>query len=330
MPGIDHAEFERMLRGYMHSRALLTALELDTFTAVGHDSSTAAEAARRMDTNPRATEMLLNALVALGLLGKSDGRFHLNELSGRYLAEGSPEDERAGLMHYVNLWHRWSTLTECVRTGTRSDAPGSRRERDSRRTESFIAAMHWMAAETALPVVAALDLKGVRRMLDLGGGSGAFAIAFAQAYPDLKVTVFDLPDVIQLTKGYVAEAGLSDRIDTRPGDMTTDDLGSGHDVVFVSSICHMFGPEQNVSLFERIFDSLQGGGRIAVRDFILSDDKTSPPFGALFALNMLVNTAKGASYSRAEYVGWLEQAGFRSPRLIDIPGNAAVIVATKP
>jgi hypothetical protein len=166
------------IRAFQESRALLTAVELDLFNAVG-EGATAAEAAKRLRTDERATEMLMNALVALEMLQKKDRVFRNTPLAARHVTEGSPENVRLAMMHSAYLWHRWSTLTECVRTGACQEHTGGG-ERDQYWTEAFIAAMDRNVMERAPLVLKAVDISGVRRMLDVGGGSGGYSIAFAK------------------------------------------------------------------------------------------------------------------------------------------------------
>ena len=313
----------------MRSRALLTAVELDVFTSIGGDAATAPEVAARIGTHEGATEMLLNALVALGLLTKANGRFRCGQVARQHLSSDSPEDRRSSFMHLGNLWETWSTLTACVRSGTCGSNRVEHTTRDEAWTRAFIGAMHDFALSQADTFVDAIDLTGTRNVLDLGGGSGAYAISFARRDPEIRVTVFDLPTVVPLTRDYVSAAGVAEQVDVLAGDMCTDELGQGYDLVWVSSICHMLGPADNKALFRKARRALNPGGRMAVRDFILDDDKTAPPFGAVFALNMLVNTTSGSSYSRAEYCAWLAEAGFSSPELVEVAGagSAAVLVA---
>ena len=165
--GILPDDLNETIRGFMSSRAVLTALELDVFTAVDAGAS-AQDVAERIQANPRATEMLLNALASLKLLEKKDGSFRNTPISARFFVEGSRDNARGGLMHTANLWQRWSTLTECMRTGT-AVLTG---KRDGSWTQAFIAAMDRNARERAHSVVEAVGSDGIRRMLDLGGGSG--------------------------------------------------------------------------------------------------------------------------------------------------------------
>ena len=307
------------MRAFQEARPLLSAVELNLFTAVGAGAS-AAEAASRAGTDPRATEMLLNALVALGALEKRDERFFNTADSARFLVDGTAESARAGLMHTVNLWNTWSTLTECVRKGGPVFVPGSEKREESW-TRSFIAAMHNNAAAQAGTMVRVGGTTPMRRLLDIGGGSGAYSIAFAQAHPSLEAEIFDLPSVLPLAQQYVAAAGLSERISTRPGDLTCDEFGSGYDLALLSAICHMLSPEENRDLLVRVHRSLVPGGRLIIRDFILDPDKTSPKPAALFSLNMLVGTRTGASYSEAEYREWLAAAGFTGVSRPDSNGD---------
>jgi predicted O-methyltransferase YrrM len=272
--------------------------------------------------------MLLNALVALGALAKNEGVFENVPDIAQRLAGSSPENARAALMHTVHLWERWSTLTECVRTG----AAQKFKEIDARGEawiDAFIAAMHRNASARAPRLVETVGVTGVRRMLDVGGGSGAYSIAFAQASPDLRAEVLDLPPVLAIAQGHIARAGLSDRVGTRAGDLRKDAFGEGYDLVFISAICHMLGPEENGDLFRRAFQALAPGGRIVVQDFILEPDKTAPQAAALFSLNMLVGTENGASYSEREYALWLREAGFQEVRRIRLPEPAGLMLGTR-
>jgi predicted O-methyltransferase YrrM len=321
--GVLPDEINDMIRGFMPSRAVLTALELDMFSAAG-EGATSDQVAASIGTDPRATEMLLNCLVALKLLEKNNGRFRNTALSRRFFMQGSPDNARPALLHTANLWRRWSTLTECVRTGGRV-------YRDSNHgfVNTFIAAMDRNARERAPLVVNAVGAERVNHMLDLGGGSAAYSIAFAQANPHLRADVLDVPEVVVLAGEYINKAGVSGRVQTLPGDMLTASLSRGYDLVLISAICHMFGPEENRGLLERVHGALVPGGRVIIQDFILEPEKTAPRFAALFALNMLVGTKRGASYTEPEYEAWLREAGFNDIRQVRLPGPSGLMIATR-
>ncbi|HTT72218.1 MAG TPA: methyltransferase [Anaeromyxobacteraceae bacterium] len=318
------------LRGYMPSRVLLTALELDVFTAVARCEEPAAPAlAAAMGCDPRATRVLLDGLVALGALKKDGDRYANAEATARFLVAGSPDDARAALRHNLSLWSTWSTLTQVVRTG-RPVRHQEMQERGSDWTTPFIAAMHRNAALRAPLVVQAVGACGARRLLDVGGGSGAYAIAFARAVPGLEAEVFDLPTVVPIAQRHIAEAGLSERVRTRVGDLRRDAFGTGYDLVLLSAICHMLGPDENRDLFRRIGSALAQGGRLVIQDHLMAEDRTAPRAGALFAINMLVGTPGGGTYTEGEYAAWLAEAGFSSPRRIALPGPNDLLVAARP
>ncbi|HYW43150.1 MAG TPA: methyltransferase [Bryobacteraceae bacterium] len=323
--GVLPDDLNDSIRGFQESRAVLTALELDLFTAVG-EGAAALEVAARLHTDPRATAMLLNALASMRLLVKREGVFHNSPAAARYFTAGSRDNARPALLHTAHLWHRWSTLTSCVRAG----AAVARDERVEDWTEAFIAAMHRNASERGPLVVRAVGAASVRRMLDVGGGSGAYSIAFAQANSALRADILDLAAVEPIAQRHIQAAGVADRVKVRAGDLRSDRLGEAYDLVFLSAICHMLSPEENLDLFGRCREALAPGGRVVIQDFILEPDKTAPRFAALFALNMLVGTRGGSSYSEPEYAAWLAEAGFREIRHARLPGITGLMIASRP
>ena len=325
--GVVPDELMGMIRGYQESRILLTAVELDVFSAVA-DGATAAAVAKRCGTERRATELLLNALVALGIVQLQGECYRNAPVAARFLASDSPDDARTALRHNLSLWMTWSSLTEAVREG-HVRLRAEMRERDDDWTAPFIAAMHRGAAARAPSVVAAVGAGSVKRMLDVGGGSGAYAIAFAQANPQLAAEVLDLPTVLPITEGHIRDARLSGRVTTRAGDLRTDDFGAGYDLVFLSSICHMLGPGGNRDLLARAARALAPGGRVVIQDFILEPDRTKPRQAVLFALNMLVGTEAGSTYTEEEYASWLKAAGLGAVRRIRLPGPADLMVGAR-
>ena len=323
--GILPEHLNEMIRAFMPSRSVLTALELDVFTAVASGSSPE-QVADKIHADSRATEMLLNALVSLQLLDKRDGRFFNTPVSARFFSEGSRDNARGGLIHTAHLWHRWSTLTECVLAGSSVET----RSHEDNWVKAFIAAMDRNAKERAGTVVKAIGTSGIKRMLDLGGGSGAYSIAFAQAIPGLKSEILDLAEVIPLAQENVRKAGLADRITTRVGDMLRDPLGENYDLILVSAICHMFSPDENRELFQQAYKALAPKGQMVVQDLILEPNKTAPRAAALFSLNMLVGTRAGSSYSEPEYASWLCGAGLSDVRRVRLPGPTGLMIGVRP
>ena len=312
---------EQAIRGFMPSRCILTALEFDIFTAVGAGATTD-QIAAQINASTRGVSMLLNALVSLRLLRKTGDRYENTLDSARFFTQESKDNHRNGLLHTANIWHRWSTLTETVRRGSRVPI-----DRDtSQWTKNFISAMQRNASNRAPYVVKALGTSGIRRILDLGGGSGIYSIAFAKASREVRCDLLDLPEVIPLTGDYVEKAGVTSQVRLLAGDMLRDDLDSGYDLVMLNAICHMFSEQQNRELFHRIRHALVPGGRIAVQDFILNPDKTGSQHAALFALNMLVGTEAGSTYSEPEYTAWMKSAGFNNVSRLTLPGPSDLIV----
>jgi cyclopropane fatty-acyl-phospholipid synthase-like methyltransferase len=272
--------------------------------------------------------MLLNALVSMDLLVKQQGVYRDTPVTARYFAEDSMDNARPGLLHTAHIWHRWSTLTDCVRAGTAvSHQEMVARGQDW--TEPFIAAMHRNASERAPHVLRAVGTEGVERLLDVGGGSAAYSIAFAEANAKLHATVLDLPTVLPIAQGHINAAGLAGRIDTRAGDLRRDALGQGFTTILVFAICHMLSPQENQDLFRRCFDALDPKGRLVMQDFILEPDKTAPKQAALFALNMLVGTPAGSTYSYDEYSAWMQAAGFQNVRHLRLPGPSGLVVGVR-
>ena len=325
--GVIPDELNAQIRGFQESRIILTALELDVFSAVGRGAS-AATVAGAGGTDVRATETLLNALAAMGLLTKEGDLFHNTPAAARYFAEGSPDNSRAALLHVASLWKTWSGLTDSVRAGT-AHGHTEMGERPPEWTHAFIAAMHRNATGRAPALVRAVGPAKVRRMLDVGGGSGAYSIAFAQANPALEADILDLPAVTEIASDHIRKAGVEARVRVRAGDLRSDELPQGYDLVLVAAICHMLSPEENQDLLRRCWRALHPGGRVAIVDFILEPDKTAPRSAALFSINMLVGTPAGASYSEPEYEQWLRDAGFDEVYRPHLPGTAGLIVGVR-
>jgi predicted O-methyltransferase YrrM len=310
------------------SRILLTAYELGVFTALGDDRRTSVQVAEEIKADERATDRLLNALCAMELIEKEDGKFSNGELTSRFLVEGKPEF-MSGLMHSVNLWDSWSTLTEAVRRGGAVPRPGVN-ERGQEWLTAFITAMHARASGTADKIVSQMDLSGVHRVLDVGGGSGAYAMAFVHAADDISATVFDLPNVVPLTSRFIELEGLQEKIDTAAGDYNHDDLGSRFDLVFLSAIVHSNPPDANTVLISKCAGALNPGGQVVVQDFIVSEERTDPPNAAIFALNMLVGTEGGDTYTESEVRGWMEEAGLSDIARFDTDFGTTQITGRKP
>ncbi len=312
---------------FMESRALLTACELGIFTALGDHPRTSVDVAKALGLDGRGTDRLMNVLVSLGLLEKSAGMFRNGSLTLRSVV-GEP-GFATGLLHWVHLWESWSTLTDVVRTG-HSVIAKPIGARGNTWVHAFIAAMHSRAAQHAPILIGLFDLTHIVRMLDVGGGSGAYAMEFVRARPGLSAVVFDLPPVLPLTASYLNRAGLADRIALMPGDYNQDPLGRGFDLVLLSAILHSNSPEQNEALIRRAAGALNGGGQVVVQEFIVNEERTGPEFSTMFALNMLVGTDAGDTYTESEVRTWMAAAGLLDVQRHDMAYGTTVIVGRKP
>ncbi len=320
-------DIHSVANAFRESRILLTAVELDVFTAIGEGSLSSKEIALRILADERYTDRLLNSLTAMGLLGKKDGRFSNFETALKYLVKGKGS-YISNLNHAARLWESWSDLTEVIKSGKKSNARDQNR-RSGKWLESFIAAMHYRATEQAKTVAENLDLSNVKKSLDVGGGSGAFTIGFVEENPEIRGVVFDLPDVIPLTKRYVEESGLSGKINFIEGDYHSDNFGTDYDLIFISAVAHINSPEENRELIRKSFEALNDGGQIVISDFIMNDERTEPDFGTLFAINMLVNTESGDAYTETEVSTWLEEAGFGKIERKETGFGASLMIGRK-
>jgi predicted O-methyltransferase YrrM len=330
-PAAEAVSFQRILdmaSAFQQSRVLLTACELGVFGALDGGAMSSRDVAHVVGADERATDRLLNALGALGLLEKAGGRFANAAAAARFLVPGNPEHV-ASLLHMANLWDTWSTLTDAVRNGHALSARPPK-ARDAAWLRAFIEAMHWRASQHAPTVVAALDVSSVCRVLDVGGGSGAYAMAFARAKADLQAVVFDLPGVVPLAQQYIDRSGFSDRVRVVAGDYDVDALGSGFDLVFLSAILHGNSPARNRALLAKSAAALVPDGRVVVQDFIMNQNRTAPVFGTLFALNMLVGTDGGDTYTESEVRDWMEAAGLTELPRQDTPFGTALIIGRRP
>jgi len=309
--------FRQMSGGFRASRVILTANNYDIFERL-KSPKTAAALAGSLKTDPRATQILLDAVTALGLLKKAGMKYRNTSLASKFLVKGSPSYQGDMLRHSDTLWKSWSGLDEVVRTGLPNRAA-------ERHHESFIRAMHNNAVFRAKDVINAVDVRGVKRALDLGGGPGTYSMELARH--GIAVTLFDLPNTIEIAQKLVKEAKVRN-MDFIAGDFHEDDIGNGYDLVFISQILHSLSEDESLALLKKSYQALNAGGRVAIQEFLLEEDRAHPVPGALFSVNMLVNTAAGRSYTAQEMKGWLAKAGFKSVKA-KILGDTVLVSGRK-
>jgi precorrin-6B methylase 2 len=315
---MDDMSLERILdlaRDFMESRIFLTAAEMDLFTLLTDTPLSAQDIAEKKGASLRGLTALLDALSAMGLLAKEEGKYRCLPALSALLSRKVPGSVLPMVLHMATLWKRWSGLTDVVQGSTSSEkAPGS--HRDEGELRAFIGAMHVIARSIAPRIVAAVRPGSSRALLDIGGASGTYTMAFLDAVPGMKATLFDRPPVIEMARTLLAEAGLLGRINLVAGDFYRDELPGGHDLAFVSAVIHQNSLDQNMALFSKALRALVSGGRIVVRDHIMTPDRSNPKDGAIFAVNMLLATPGGGTYTFDEIREALIQAGFVRVQLL--------------
>lgn len=312
----NRAKLVELSGAFTLSRILISAAELDVFTKLVDEPRTVDELCEAEGWDPRGLRILLDALASQGLLSKSATKaYSVPEDIADMLSARSEESILPMVRHRNAMWTSWSNLTEIVRTGRNPIAMGMDTKSDEE-IDSFIGAMHVLGRKMADGIAESLDLSRFTRMLDVGGGAGTYSMAFLKKGPHMSVTLFDLPQVVEIALRRLERDGFLDRVKVVTGDFKTDELPAGHDLVLLSAIIHMNSREGNRDLFEKAYHCLEPGGAILIRDYFLDESRTSPPDGAIFAVNMLAATRGGDSYTFEETREDLESVGFTDIRMI--------------
>ena len=327
---LNQADILSLARNFMECRILLSGAELDLFTLLASGPLSAREIAEKTRTDLRGLIILLDAISAMGLLIKQGQTYQCPPSISALLSSESPNSILPWVLHMANVWERWALLTSIVQ-GVPSEGRPAAPPQDMRDLKAFIGAMHVMASPLAPQIVAAVNPHSSRSLLDVGGAMGTYTVAFLQAVPEMKATLFDRPEVIEIARQHLARIGLLHRITLVQGDFCQDEFPGGHDLVFISAIIHQNSPEQNLDLFLKAFRSLDPGGRIIIRDHVMEPDRIRPKAGAIFAVNMLVATPGGNTYTFDEIKTGLTRAGFINIRLLQTGEHMdALIEAFKP
>ncbi|HRX85688.1 MAG TPA: methyltransferase [Phycisphaerae bacterium] len=308
-------EILAIARSYQPACVLIAAADLDLFDELASGPLTADEAARRVHADLRGTTTLLDALAALELLEKRDSHYHLDAAAADLLTADHPRTVLAMVQHQGNCLRRWGRLAEAVRDGAPLERQPSIRGADADEA-SFISAMHNLSVRFADELVGELQPLPFNHLLDIGGASGTWTMAFLRTQPDATATLFDLPHVLPMAEQRLADAGLRDRVQLAGGDFLTNPLPAGADLAWVSAIVHQNSRAQNRRMFTAIAAALQPGGHILLRDIVMEESRTAPVAGALFAINMLVATEAGGTFTFAELRDDLASAGFTDAAVV--------------
>ncbi len=304
-----------LARGFQPACVLIAGAELDVFTVLKGQPMTAEEVAVKIGGDRRATTILLDALAAMRFLEKKESQYKLPSGIGKMLAENAPESVLEMVRHLGNCLRRWGHLAEVVKIGLPAERPPSIRGEKADRA-AFINAMYEISKPMAKDLIAHLNPPQYRHFLDVGGASGTWTMAFLRAAPDARATLFDLPEVIPMARKLLSESGFIDRVNLVAGDYYVDPLPGGADLVWLGAIVHQNSREQNRTLFKKSHAALLEGGQIVIRDVVMDACRTHPVMGALFAINMLVGTEGGGTFTLEELGEDLQSAGFSNPRFL--------------
>lgn len=316
---------------HMRTGVLVTSVDLELYTHIKNGHSTAVEIAKAAKASPRGMEILLNSLVALNFLTKSSDAYQLTPLAEKFLVKDNPaylgDWVQTADMNQKDLMH----LTEVVRTGKSfSHIEQEEGEEYFKKLDPGIFPVTYPWAKAAAEALGIGKTWKNLDVLDVGAGSGAWSIPFAELDAGTKVTALDLPGILKITRKFVDRFGLNERFSYLPGDMQKIDFGrEKYDLVILGQICHMLNAETNQRLFSRIHRSLKRGGRLLISSFIPDDERSSAVVPLLFAAMELIVTTEGNTYTMKEYREWLQGAGFSSIATIDAPGPSPLIIANK-
>lgn len=313
---------------YWQACTIHASVKLDIFSIIGDHQLGEFEIAERLGADVRGVTMLVRALAAMGLMDKINGLYCNTPIAKSLLVKHSSKYIGHILLHHHHMVETWALLDQAVKKGipVRKRSVGEEEDR-----ESFLLGMFNMAMRIAPILVPEIDIKGKRRLLDLGGGPGTYAIHFCLENPELEATVYDLATTGPYAEKTIQQFGLSDRVAFNPGNYLTDDITGSYDVAWLSHIIHSEGPEASRMIIKKASSVLEPGGIILIHEFILDNTHDGPLFPALFSLNMLVNTEQGQSYSEEEIIDLLENAGIEGIKRLPFigPNDSGVITGVK-
>jgi len=276
----------------------------------------------------RGVRLLLNALTALGIYEKKGNEYRLREGFRRLF--GDHPELQDDLIHHDHLYDVWGRLEEGIRAGASVSPTEEEAARYPESLAVFLRAMRAHATYLAPEILSGVPWTGIREVLDIGGGGGGYALALARRNPDLKVTVADLPDAVELTKDMIAGEPEARRILFHPGNAYTDPLPEGpFDRIFISHLVHIYPADENRALVAKAARRLRPGGDLLLLDYFLNDAETGPREAVLFRLLMMIGTPKGDCYRLSEAKAWLARAGLTPTAIRALPRGNTLVVAQR-
>jgi len=336
-PKKDQVTPERLMQfGFAYAPPLIigAAVSNKVFDSLASGAKTVAQLSKETGAPARGLRAIMNALVGLELL-KKDRRekYSLTPESTAFLLSDRPSTQ-AGFFGTIlpQLISRWLRLADVVRDGQ----PAVAVNQETEGTEFFsqlvenIIPMSYPSAQALGDHLKVSKAKNDIRVLDLAAGSGIWGIALAQKSPRVRVTAVDWAGMIPTTKRITGKFGVADRFQFIEGDLLEANFGTGYNIATLGHILHSEGEERSRQLLKKTFRALKSGGTIAIAEWLVNDEHTEPLPSLMFAVQMLVNTEKGDTFSFNEIKSWLEEAGFKRVRKLGAPGPSPLILATKP
>lgn len=318
----------KIIHGMWIFRSLCVAVDLEIFTKIANGKKNIKEIAEDLDLEERPIERLLNACVAFEFLIKEGESYKNSEIAEKFLVKGKPFYYGDMVVMFC-MKDSLKNLKESIELNAPVTESLDKKMEDKKHAEIFTKAMHNNAMAPAGVLAEKFDFSEFSNLLDVGGGSGAFSIVLTKANPNLKASVFDLPNTCSVAEKYIQESGVEDRVSCFEGDFFKDELPKGNDIILLSQIMHSWSIEENKNILKKIYESLPEGGVLVINEFLLNDDKTGPLFSALFALNMLVGSEGGNAYTEREIKEWLSDAGFEYQETVKLGGPVSAIVSRK-
>ncbi len=328
---LDTVRLQEMVQGFWRAGTLMAAVELGFFTAVSKGAATEGEIAVALDIPETNAERLMTACVALELLELDDDGHIANAPDvERFLVEGSPRYAGPWMLFTKPRWNDWGELSERLRS-RKIDKLGKYGEFTVESAREYHAATYSIGMGAGRRFARQVDLSGRERMMDLGGGSGAYSIVATEKFPGLKAVVLDLPPVVVVAKEFIAENGASDRVEAEACDFTADPFPTDCDVAVMASNLPIYSREIIGEVVQKTHDALLPGGEMHLIGETLDDDRRGPAGPALWGLSEAINGTTGLAHSTADCVGYFEAAGFEDVSVnAFVPGVLTRVAGRKP